>query len=181
MPGTKQRPIAALQLNATSAMRLGLALGLGLISLLLPVPDAQADGDRAVVQVNIKESKLRTQPKFWSSTVADLKYSESLTLLGSESGWLKVRTKSGAQGYLHSSAVTTKKIVLAGKASVGTQADAAEVALAGKGFSREVEREYALSNPELNFKAVNAIEQVRVSDQELLAFLREGKLGKGAL
>lgn len=142
---------------------------------------AQADGSRAAVQVRIRETKLRSQPKFWGASVADLKYSESLTLLGNESGWLKVRTSGGKQGYVHPSVVTDKKIVLASKAAVETGIDTSEVVLAGKGFSKEVEQEYARNNPELNFKAVTSVEQMRISDQELLAFLREGKLGQGAL
>lgn len=142
---------------------------------------AQADSSRATLQVRIRETKLRSQPKFWGATVADLKYSDSLTLLGNDSGWLKVRTTGGKQGFVHPSVVTDKRIVLSSKAAVDTRTDASEVVLAGKGFSKEIEQEYAKNNPELNFKAVTKVEQVRISDQELLAFLREGKLGQGGL
>ena len=48
---------------------------------------------------------------------------------------------------MHSSALTTKTIVLkAGAENVRTSATGGEIALAGKGFSEEVEKQYKKLN-----------------------------------
>lgn len=151
-----------------------------LVSSCLSVTTAQAAPSTKTAHVRVRESKLRAQPKFWAASVSELRYGDPLTLVGQESGWLKARTSRGKQGYVHPSVVTEKRIALSSDAAVDKRADTSDVVLAGKGFSKEVEREYAQSNPTLNFKAVNSMEQLKISDQELLSFMREGKLGMGA-
>ena len=157
-------------------------LAAGLSALLIAAFSiAGALADSSIVQVRVKESKLRSQPKFWASGTADLRYGDSLNVVGSEEGWLKVKTRGGASGFVHPTTVTDREIVISRSGSVPSAADRSDVVLAGKGFNREVEKEYAASNPALDFRSVDSMERYKVGSGELLSFLREGKLGNGRL
>jgi hypothetical protein len=131
-----------------------------------------------MVNVKVKTVKVRGEPKAWAAAIASLKYGDGVQAMSATDGWLKVKTGSGKVGYLHESAVTTKKIVLSGKGIAGDgSADRADVVLAGKGFNQAVEKDFAAKDSSLNFKAVDEMERIRVSDGELGAFLKAGKLG----
>jgi hypothetical protein len=51
-----------------------------------------------------------------------------------------------------------------------------EVALAGKGFTPEVESAYRQKHPEMKFAQVDQVEAFKVDDAQLNAFIREGGL-----
>jgi hypothetical protein len=51
-----------------------------------------------------------------------------------------------------------------------------EVALAGKGFTPEVESGYRSKHPEMNFGDVDKIENFKVDTTTLQAFIKEGDL-----
>ena len=140
---------------------------------------AAAEKPLGTVNVNVKTAKVRVEPRVWSTAVVGVKYGDTLQALSSSDGWLKVRTSGGKQGYLHQSAVTDKKIVLAARGSGGdVSADRSDVVLAGKGFNKAVEQDLAAQDGALNFKAVDEMERVRVSDGDLAAFIKNGQLGK---
>lgn len=141
--------------------------------------EARSSGE--TLTIKIRDSKLRSGPKLWTPAVRDLKFGDQLVAQGTEAGWFKVRTASGAAGYVHPSAVTDRKVVLASKNTAQASVDASDVVLAGKGFNKEIEREFAQNNPESNFKAVDQVAALRIPDQDLVRFLRDGKLGKGEL
>ncbi len=56
------------------------------------------------------------------------------------------------------------------------QTSSDEVALAGKGFTPEVENSYRAKHPEMNFALVDRIESFRVAPAKLQAFIKEGDL-----
>lgn len=129
------------------------------------------------VVVKVQTTSLRKEPKFYSAAVAALKAGDSLTKIASQNGWVQVKTSSGVVGWIHSSAVETKKFNLA---SVGgtrkTQASASEVALAGKGFNKQVEDSYKAKHADANFAAVDRMLKLSVSPSEVEAFIKKGKL-----
>ena len=85
----------------------------------------------------------------------------------------------GIVGWIHSSAATPKKVRLkALDNALRTDASAAEVTLAGKGFNKQVEEGYRAKNPELNFTLVEKMLKYRLSPSEIEAFLKRGKLGE---
>lgn len=141
--------------------------------------EAQSNG--AMLTIKIRDSKLRSGPKLWAPSVRDLKFGDQLAAQGTEQGWFKVKTSGGAVGYVHPSAVTDRKVVLASTKAAQASVDASDVVLAGKGFNKDIEREFAQNNPESNFKAVDQVAALRIPDQDLARFLRDGKLGKGEL
>ena len=50
------------------------------------------------------------------------------------------------------------------------------MALAGKGFTPEVEKAFRDKNPKMNYNLVDRVESYRVNDDELQSFIRSGKL-----
>lgn len=129
--------------------------------------------------VKVQTTYVRKEPKFYSPAVATLQAGESVTQIASEAGWFKVRTAQGVEGWMHSSAVQTKKLTVAAMDQpLQTRATAEEVALAGKGFNKQVEEEYKNRNKEVNFAEVDRMLKIIVSPDELRKFLIEGKLAE---
>jgi SH3-like domain-containing protein len=121
---------------------------------------------------------LRKEPKFYASTVAVLKAGEVVEKISAASGWIQVRTVRGEEGWLHSSAVQTGKFSLAASdKSLAAKATADEIALAGKGFNKQVEESYKAKHSEANYAAVDRMLKLKVSQEQLLKFLKDGLLG----
>jgi uncharacterized protein YgiM (DUF1202 family) len=130
------------------------------------------------LMVKVQTTYLRQEPKFYASTVAVLNAGEVVETISAENGWYQVKTGKGAVGWLHSSAVQTGKFSLAAMdKSLKTQATADEIALAGKGFNKQVEESYKTQHSEANFSEVDRMLKIKVSQSQLLEFLKEGKLG----
>ncbi len=82
-------------------------------------------------------------------------YGSAIQQLGREGDWLRV-SYQGKEGWVHISAVQEQKIQLSPLA--GGQAQEAsqdEVALAGKGFTPEVEKAFREKNPKMRYDLVN--------------------------
>jgi uncharacterized protein YgiM (DUF1202 family) len=130
------------------------------------------------LMVKVQATHLRKEPKFYASTVAVLKAGEVVERISASSGWYQVRTAKGTVGWLHSSAVQTGTFDLAATdRSLTTKATADEIALAGKGFNQQVEESFKAKHSEADFAAVDRMLKVKVSQNELLEFLKAGRLG----
>jgi len=131
------------------------------------------------VVVKVQSTALRKEPKFYAQSVAALKAGDSLERLASQDGWLQVRTAAGAVGWIHGSAVGSKSFSLSAMdTSMKTQASADEVALAGKGFDKQVEEAYRAKNRDVSFVWVDKMVQIKIPAAELERFLKQGKLGE---
>ena len=131
------------------------------------------------VIVKIQSTNLRQEPKFYSVSLAVLRAGENLTKVTQQGDWIQVRTSAGATGWIHSSAVETKKFnLLAMDKGLKTQASASEVALASKGFNKQVEQSYRSKHAEANFAAVDKMLLLKVQPMDVEAFLKKGKLGE---
>ncbi len=148
-----------------------------LAAIILPAI-GQAAPKEALLYVQVKESKLRSQPQFWASSAANLTYGDVLTALGaapSDKSWIKVK-KGDTEGYVHVAAVTKRKVILSSSTKgVQSNVDPSSVVMAGKGFNRQVENSYA-SKKGLDFKSVDKAEQNKVDPSDEAAFIKEGKL-----
>ena len=131
----------------------------------------------SAIYVQVRSSKIRTAPQLWASAVAPVTYGDKLTNVKEAGAWIEVKNSKGASGFIPTSAVTRREVVL-GKIGTakGTTPNANDVVLAGKGFNSEVEKQFAASGA-VNFRAVDAMEQIRVSDSALKSFVTSGKLG----
>ena len=131
------------------------------------------------VVVKIQSTSLRKEPKFFASAVAALKAGDTLEKLASQDGWYQVKTSAGVVGWIHSSAVEVKKFnLLAMDKSMKTQASASEVALAGKGFNKQVEDNYKSKHGEANFAAVDRMLKISIQPSDVEGFIKNGKLGE---
>jgi hypothetical protein len=133
---------------------------------------AAAAAAASTVTVLVQETALRKRAQSYSPSVGTARLGQKFETLGLESGFYKT-----SSGYLHSSAVTMKKVKLGSADSVGGSASADEVTLAGKGFNAQVEKSYGDKNgAAVNFSAVNAMERRSVAEGPLFDFLRAGGL-----
>jgi len=82
-----------------------------------------------------------------------------LPLLAPTAGWGQVLNLPG---------------LLTGTPAKETSSD--EVALAGKGFTPEVESGYRAKHPEMDFAQVDKVESYKVDSATLQAFIKEGDL-----
>jgi len=129
--------------------------------------------------VKVQTTYVRKEPKFYSPPVATLSAGESVTQISSQAGWFKVRTSKGVEGWIHSQAVASGKFAVAAMdKSMKTSATADEVALAGKGFNRQVEDEYKSRNKGISFVEVDRMLKIMVTPDELRRFLMDGKLAE---
>lgn len=130
--------------------------------------------------IKVRSTKLRAQPKAWGSAVADLRYGDKLTVVDDgDAAWPRVKSAGGAQGYVSQSALSNRKIVISTNSNAITQADPSEVVVAGKGFGKSVEQQYAQASTEANFREVDRMERLKISDGEVLNFMRQGQLNIG--
>lgn len=147
------------------------ALGGLLIVLLALAADT-------VVVVKIQTTAIRQNPQFFAPALVTLKAGDKLTKISEANGWIQVKTQTGLVGWIHSSAVEVPKLnLLASNDPMKTQAKASEVALAGKGFNKQVEDSYKSKHTELNFALVDRMLQVKVASGQIENFLRQGRLG----
>ena len=132
--------------------------------------------DDGSMSVQVKQSQVRTAPSFLARIVATLNYGDRVYIVTHQGTWSQVFLASaGVKGWVHSSALTTKKIVLkAGAADVNQSATSDELALAGKGFNKKVEGEYRNNNQNLDYATIDQMEQVKVSQGAIGKFLKEG-------
>jgi uncharacterized protein YgiM (DUF1202 family) len=129
--------------------------------------------------VKVKTTNLRKEPAFYAATIAALKAGETVEKVAEQDGWYKVRTGKGIEGWVHASAVSAKSfdLMALGK-TTKTGASAEEVALASKGFNKQVEDAYKAKHADADFAAVDRMLRMKVNPEQLKRFLERGKLGR---
>jgi len=138
---------------------------------------AAAPGGK-VVTVQVLSAKVTKTPSFLAPTVAKVVRGDQLTSLGEDKDWVNVQTKDGQSGWINKSSVVDKAVALStkpGGGAGGVSDD--EVALAGRGFSPEVEAAYKKDHPNLDYSHVDKIEKLDVDGGALAKFAAEGKIG----
>jgi hypothetical protein len=148
--------------------------------VLIVLSSTNLHSENSPLYIQVKQSSLRDQPRYWGKVIANLEYGAPLTAISTadnDKSWLRV--KSGEQeGYVHVGSVTKRKITLsAGNKNYDRKVDTLSVSLAGKGFNSKVEKMYA-SSKGLDYSVVDAVESYRVNNDEFYAFLNEGKLNE---
>ena len=143
------------------------------VFLLNTVADAQKS-----MTVQIQEGQLRATPSHFGKITAKIFYGDGVTVLEEKGDWKRVSVADGkGQGWLHGSALTKKRTIQkAGRSQAGTSVSQDEIALAGKGFSEEVEKEYRKSNANLDYAWINRMETIRISPRQMENFIEDGRL-----
>jgi len=142
-------------------------------------------GDPLFVQV--KQTSLRTSPSFLAPTNVIISYGESVTFRSSRGDWYEVaREDDSAEtvvGWVFSDAVErdgSTEIVLQGDRVERRTVTGREVALAGRGFSENLEQEYG-EKEELNFDQVDLIEAREIDQDAIISFIKEAELRRDFL
>ena len=134
--------------------------------------------EQKMMSIQVKKGEIRSTPSFLGVIVARVSYGDRVYVREEKGSWVKVRMPGHTnEGWIHASALTFKKIVFnAGAADVQTSASSDELALAGKGFSKQVENEFKEKNPKINYAWINRMEKFVVSEKQIKRFLKDGKL-----
>jgi hypothetical protein len=131
------------------------------------------------MSVTLKQSPVRDKPSFTGKVIAALVYADRVTIEETKGDWFRISfpPKKIVSGWIHKGALVQQEIVLkAGEKAVGTTASSGEVALAGKGFSEEIEKEYRQANPALGYAAVDRMENYQVASEKISDFIAQGGL-----
>jgi uncharacterized protein YraI len=130
--------------------------------------------------VKVQTTSLRSGPKFYAPVVQALKAGDKLEKVsGQPGGWLQVKTAAGVAGWIHTSAVQVQKFdLLAMDKGLKTQASVSEVALAGKGFNKQVEESYRAKHAEVSFVWVDRMLLIKIPAAQVEEFIKKGKLGE---
>lgn len=154
--------------GALAALIAGSAIGVGMA--------APATG--STVTVHTLTAKLMKTPSFIGQTSAKLVRGDQLKLQEAKNDWYRVSSAKGATGWINKTSVVEKAVALNTKPGGGSGgATADEVALAGRGFSKEVESKYKSEHQDLDFRHVDKIEALDLDTDAVAKFAAEGKIG----
>ena len=131
-----------------------------------------------MMSIQVKKGAVRSSPSFLGKIVTQLKYGDRVAVQNAKGSWSFITRPSGkTDGWMHNSALSVKKIVLnPGASDVKQAASSDEITLAGKGFNQQVENEFKSKNPQVDFTAINKMEKMSVSQNQIQAFIKEGQL-----
>jgi uncharacterized protein YgiM (DUF1202 family) len=127
------------------------------------------------VYVTAKSLPVKSGTGFFARTLGNLAYGDAVTVVQVNGKWAEIRSAARLSGWVAQTNLSTKRVTVSG----GTSASSREVAMAGKGFTEEVETSYRQGNRSVDYNAVDLTEANTVSDNELLDFIREGRLSTG--
>jgi hypothetical protein len=147
-----------------------------LLFLIAGTVSAQiARGKAALVWV--KSVTLKSSTWFFASSRGTLAYGDEVSVLQTNGNWAEVRSagNSSVTGWTAVSNLSSRRIIASGSSGRVTTS---EVALAGKGFNQEVENAYKAGG-KLNYADVDRTEAIAVPQDELLRFMRDGRLITG--
>ncbi len=129
------------------------------------------------MSVQVKNTYLRTSPSFLGKKITQLKYADKVTVNKERNSWINVYAPAkNKNGWIHSSALSNKRIMLKQSESTGHVASKSEIVMAGKGFSKEVESQYKQRNSSLNYRLVDQIERLTISNDRIIRFAQKGSL-----
>lgn len=141
---------------------------------LITVAAWAANGSKTM-SVQVKTTSLRDAPSFVGKAGATLSYGDRVEIMNTQGPWAKVNAPGGLTGWVHTSALSSKRIVLkSGQETAQTQASGDELALAGKGFNSDVEGEFKKQHQNIDFSWIDKMGKTRISSGEMQVFLKEG-------
>jgi hypothetical protein len=140
--------------------------------LALIVIEAQSPG--SAMYVAVKKADVKASAGFFTPVRGTLEFGSPVTAVRAGGKWTEIRSANPAlSGWIASAALTGRRVLPSGYTP-----NAGEVAMAGKGFSGEVEQLYR-EGENLDYAPVDAMESSIVSGEELYTFLTEGHLATG--
>lgn len=130
----------------------------------------------ATMSVQVKDAPVRETPSFVGKVVGALAYGDQVEIQQTQGAWSKV-AGAGVSGWMHTSALSSKKIVLAaGQEQAKVAASGDELALAGKGFNSDVEAQFKSAHKDIDFTWINRMEKIKIPSSEMQGFLKDGNV-----
>ena len=120
--------------------------------------------------VTVKNASVKSGTGFFSEELFSLSYGDSVLLIEEKDSLSKVRNGKCQEGWVSSASLSKRKI-----AKSGFSASADELALAGKGFSAELENSFK-KEKKADYASVNKMESRNVDLNELKQFIKDGGL-----
>jgi uncharacterized protein YgiM (DUF1202 family) len=138
---------------------------------------AAAQSAGSVLYVAVKSLTLKSGTGAFDSNKATLNYGDKVTVIKIDGKFAEIASADNPEktGWTPVANLSKKQIV-AGSTST---ASAKEMALAGKGFNQETEKNLKNQKKDLNFADVDRTEAIKVPEKEVKRFLEEGKLKVG--
>ncbi|MCL2191479.1 MAG: SH3 domain-containing protein [Treponema sp.] len=121
--------------------------------------------------VAVEAAEVRSSAGFFARDVGTLPHGAEVTVVRDSGRWSEIRAGNLA-GWVVSASLSPRRT-----ARPGSAVTPGEVALAGKGFGREVEIEYRRGGPD--FSPVDEMESLVIPMAELRRFIIEGRLAGG--
>ena len=149
-----------------------------LACLILAAAAASAEGP-SQLNVTVQQTQVRATPSYIGKILAVLAYGDQVTVLdqpaNAPKNWVKVSVEAKkVQGWVNMTALTEKEVkVQSGDVAHG--ASSGEVALAGKGFNEDVEKQYK-ADGQLDYTWVDKMVKITVAPENVAAFLQKGGL-----
>lgn len=134
--------------------------------------------EQKMMSIQVKNGAVRSSPSFLGKIVAQLNYGDRVAVQDVKGPWYLVDGPGAStDGWMHSSALSVKEIVLnPGTSDAAQAASSDEITLAGKGFNKQVENDFKSKNPQVDFAWVDKMEKMTVSQNQIQAFIKEGQL-----
>lgn len=141
-------------------------------ALCFAAQDKQQD-----LTVQVQNGQLRDSPSFLGKLVAPLSYCEKVAVIQQKGDWMQVTSPRGDTGWVHGSALTAKRIKMtAGDQDAKVAASGDEMALAGKGFNKDVEADFKAKNAAIDYTWVDSMGNMIVTPRAVVNFVNDGEL-----
>ena len=130
-----------------------------------------------MMSVQVKKCQLRNKPTFLGKVVSKLEYGDRVEVSDEKKSWVKVLPSKKNNGWVHVSALSEKDIILnPNSEEVKEAASSDEIALAGKGFNKQVEEKFKQANKNIDFTWVDKMEKMVISQTKIQDFVIKGGL-----
>jgi uncharacterized protein YgiM (DUF1202 family) len=130
-----------------------------------------AQADRSMRYVAVQTAAVKDSTGFFAKDLGSLSLGDAVRLIREDGKWSQIQA-GNVTGWVASSSLTARRVVGSNAAVT-----ASEVAMAGKGFSPDMEMEYKKNG--LDYSMVDSMERITVPTDDLRRFVTEGRLSKG--
>ena len=132
------------------------------------------------MSVQVKDAPHYRDAPFLGKVVTKLSYADQVTVEQEQHSWVKVSRSGQKNGWIHISALSEKEIILnPNSEEIKEAASGEEIALAGKGFNKQVEEKFKQDNKNIDFTRVDKMEKMVISQTEIQNFISQGGLKAG--
>jgi len=132
---------------------------------------AFSQADRGTRYVAVQTVAVKDSTGFFAKDLGNLSLGDAVTVIRDDGKWTNIRAGT-ITGWVVSTSLSARRVVAS-----NTSVTASEVAMAGKGFSPDMEMEYKKNG--LDYSMVDSMERITVPTNDLLRFITEGRLSKG--